>query len=68
MDANPFPSAQNPVKTHGNSDKMPLTLSVAEIKMILRLRSLQGEAAVMVFIRDGLPHRLIPMPKTEVLA
>lgn len=65
---NSDPSPQNALRAQENNAIMPITLSKAEIKMILRLRSLQGEATVMVFTRDGLPHRLIAMPKTEVLA
>ena len=65
---NSDPSPQNALRAQENNAIMPITLSKAEIKMILRLRSLQGEAAIMVFTRDGSPHRLIPMPKTEVLA
>lgn len=64
MTAEPFPQPN----TKPKCDIMPLTLTQAEIRMILRLRQMQGEIAVMVFVRDGLPHRLTVLPKTEVLA
>lgn len=56
-------------QTAPNSEKTcGIMLTKAEIKLLLRLRSLKDDSTIMLYVRDGVPNRLIVMPKTEVLA